>query len=507
MPPVSGEITPFDFGDTPEQFAKNFALVKEAAARNPNMPACNEDDPIIHPKTKWHSLVHFTVQAGVIVPDCHYSHQHGIDPNSGNSIFGEVGAWLGVPGQSVSGPHQTFAVPASINDPTITPERLAAMGLPVSMENDVKHSGYKWFVSTGSTCSATDPGSEFYQRMCVVAFRVQMHLHNMNDFHIRYHSFTFEAKVCADVFNEATCGIRRLAGWAEHSRLFTPPENVRCWQQFNNVPVPGLIDLPTDNQFYESPFTVDSPPLDEFRCHWKLSPSTVINNLNGVEPVPEHMPFEWWIQTGGDTRLQVMIPNPVSGPDSSGLAMKPYCQQVADTNSKLTNQCRWSGQRLHFNTGYIMAVRAYGTYYNIGGKTINASDDVNGDDILDAKRWTTRFGEFRTDTVCNGKKPSLDCLPDVWEGGMLTPHPLRRNADGSPYRDPITGKRVTLSSGYLQGVKDLRPLNPDGTVTIFDGDITPPGVATWISDAWTPATRSIGPVEPDMQELMEHAHP
>lgn len=500
-PDHTDALTPFYFGDTPEKFAKNFELVKEAAARNPKMPACDENDPAVHPITKWHSLVHFNVIDGVVVADCHYSHQHGMDPNSMNSIFGEPGAFLGVPGQSVSGPHQTFAVPASINDPTITPEKLAAMGLPVSMENIAKHTGYKWSTSSGSTCSATDPFGEFYQRMCVVAFRIQLHVHDSQDFHVRYHSFTFEAKVCADVFDENTCGIRRLAGWGEHSRLFTPPEAVRCWQEFNNEPVPGLVNLPSDDQFYESPFTADTPPRDEFRCHWRLSPSTVINNLNGVKPVPEHMPFEWWSQVGV-ARVQAMVPNPISGPDANGVALTPYCQMVSDTNSKLTNQCRWTGQRIHINTGYILPVNAYGTYYSFGNKTVNASDDVNGDDILDAKRFTDRFGGIRGAGEC--KTISLDCLPDTWEGKMRTPHLLRRNADGSPYIDPVTKKRVTLSSGYMQGVKDLRPLNPDGSVTIFDGDITPPGEKSWISAAWSMPTRMIGPVLPDMQELYEY---
>lgn len=501
---ITWPVTPFKFGDTPEQFNTVFTLLKAAVAKTPGLPACDESDPIIHPKTHWHSLVYFTISGDTITPVCHYGHQHGMDPNAGNSIFGEVGAWLGVPGQSVSGPQQTFAVPATINDPTITVERLAAMGYPVVMENEAKHTGYKWYVSTGSDCSATDPSSEFYKRMCVTAFRVQFHAHSLLDFHVRFHSFTFEAQVCADPYDKTTCGIRRLAGQAEHSRLFTPSENVRCWGEFNKDVVPGLIDLPSDNQFYESPFTADTPPLDEFRCHWKINLQTVLDNPSGVRAVPEHMPFEWWIQTGGDTRLQIMSPNPVTGPDSTGVALRPYCQQVADLDPSKATSCRWTGQKLHLNTGYIMAVRDYNTYYFLNGKTINASDDVDGDGILDAKRWTTRFGEFRADTVC--KSVSIDCLPDTWEGRMRVPHPLKRNADGTPFIGP-DGKRVTLPTGYLQGVKDFRPINSDTTVTVFDGDITPPGVRSWIAEAWSPAARSISPVLPEIQEVQDfHQH-
>lgn len=502
--PEAGNITPFYFGDTMEKFTQTFELVKAAAARNPNMPACDESDPAIHPKTKWHSLVHFTVQAGVIVADCHYSHQHGIDPNAGNSIFGLPGAWLGVPGQSLSGPQETFAIPSSINDPGITPAKLAAMGLPVVMENDPvlgKHTGNKWFVSTGSECTATDPNGEFYRRMCVTAFRVQFHQHSLLDFHVRFHSFTLEAQVCAWVDDQQTCGIRRLAGWGEHSRLFTPPENVRCWAEFQKEPPPGLVDLPTDNQFYESPYTEDTPPRDEFRCHWVLSPATVINNLNGLKAVPEHMPSEWWTHIG-IARVQAMIPNPISGPDSRGVALKPYCQMVADTNPHLANMCRWSGQKLFVNTGYILPVNAFGTFYSGAAGNVDASDDTDGDGILDAKRYTTRFGQIRQPGAC--RAISLDCLPDTWEGQMLTPHPLRRNANGTPYIN-AAGKRESQATGYFQGVKDLRAGNSDGSVNIFDGDITPAGTKTWIAEAWVIPSREIGPVAPDIQELYEHA--
>ena len=88
-----------------------------------------------HDPTKWHTLVNVEAK-------CHYDHEHGDDPHYVDDIFGEPGDWFASPGQSISYPWQTFAIPAGMSKYS-TPEEAGAIG---HLENEVKHEGYMWIL-------------------------------------------------------------------------------------------------------------------------------------------------------------------------------------------------------------------------------------------------------------------------------------------------------------------------------------------------------------------------
>jgi len=457
--PRPAAITAFNYGDTPEKFDVVFAQLKSLAASSPGLPACDESNPAIHPKERWHGLVYFEPASDLsqIKLVCRYSHEHGQDPNQVNGIFGVPGAWFGREGQSISSPAQTFYVPSTITDTKITTQQLQALGISVQMENDFKHEGYRWFVFSGSDCSQTELAA-FLRKNCVVAARVQLHVHFSLDFHVRYHSYTLEFAVRGNVDDPNTQGIVRSMGWADHAALIAPPFPSRCFIEFNKEPQADIIPVPADRQFFPLPTDPnwagsDTRPFDEFRCHQRVPLQYVIQNPSGANPaVVEQMPFEWWLRTGDDLRVQVMIANPPGGPTSAGASDVSYCQQAAAAAPRTTGTCRWTGSKAHFNSGYILPV-IYDTYY-INGREVDLRDDPDGDGILSAKNWLTRWGDKATGCTAVG----LDCLIREWSGNA--PIPMH---NGQP----------------IQGFKDLRPTD-FGRITPFDGDITPMGIPSWI---------------------------
>ena len=127
---------------------------------------CRDHDP-----TVWHPLVE-RGEAGVIL--CTYGHEHHQDPSAVDDLFGPVGAWAGVPGQSISYPWQTSSA--------------------AGPENVAKHQGYKWYVERDQPCRPlrTVPPLDG----CFRSWRIQVHsLGTASDATVRFHSFSMEAIV------------------------------------------------------------------------------------------------------------------------------------------------------------------------------------------------------------------------------------------------------------------------------------------------------------------------
>ncbi|RMF03039.1 MAG: hypothetical protein D6768_06805, partial [Chloroflexi bacterium] len=319
-----------------------------------------------HNRTQWHLLVD-------PVNKCHYDHQHGDDPNFVNDIFGEPGAWFGAPGQSVSYPWQTFKA-TTADQPN---DEFVAAG---QMENDLKHEGYGWVVRRNQPCPKGN---------CTTDFRLQYHgIFGAHGAVTRYHSFSFEARVCADANDPASCGIIRRGGWADYGRLFTT-DQVSC---LHNVPA-NFISLPADTLFRP----IERPEArDEIRCHPILNPAP---------PYPSAKPLaEWWAHGAVDTRWQLRSFDPLGNinPDNPN-QWHTFCQP-GDSN------CHFNQSKMTAWIGYTLPVPEF---HN------GARLDTNHDGRTEYSAFSTRWG--RRNDACT--QAGLDCVPTIFENVPLNLYP------------------------------------------------------------------------------------
>jgi hypothetical protein len=311
-----------------------------------------------HDPTKWHTLVN--VQA-----KCHYDHTHGDDPTYVNDIFGEPGEWFGASGQSISYPWQTFKAQTDFeeNDAYIAAKQ---------MENDLKHEGYIWVVRRNQPC----PNGN-----CLTDFRLQAHaIFGAHDMPVRYHSFSFEGRMCAQANNPSSCGIVRWGGWADFGRLFTTaPNEIRCDHGVNEI----FIPLPADTQF----FPIDRPAdRDEIRCH---------PNITSLPAYPSPRPLaEWWAKTGAGVRFQLRVFDPIGNVDQADPSRWQFFCAQTDLN------CRYDSSIISVFVGYVVQIREF-----YGGERV----DANRDGRTDYSGYMSRWGEPEEDCTEIG----LDCIPNI----------------------------------------------------------------------------------------------
>ncbi|MBL8118319.1 MAG: hypothetical protein JNJ78_12370 [Anaerolineae bacterium] len=315
---------------------------------------CNPDE---HDPTKWHSLVN-------VERKCHYDHQHNDDPNYVNDIFGQPGAWFGVPGQEISYPWQTFrAATAYEGNTTYVANH--------QMENDLKHEGYIWVVRRDQPC----PNGN-----CVTDFRIQVHaIMGAGDYPVRYHSYSIEARVCVNAAQPGTCGILRYGGWMDMGRLFTTQaNNIDCSHTVQDVPIP----LPADTLY----FPLDRPEArDEIRCH------PMITNLPAYPP---NRPLaEWWGHAGGETRFQLRAYDPIGNVDPVDPSRWHFFCAQTDMS------CRYDASIFSMFVGYTLHIHEF------AGNGVRI--DSNRDQRTDLIGYFTRWGDYRS----NCTAASLDCIP------------------------------------------------------------------------------------------------
>jgi hypothetical protein len=323
-----------------------------------------------HDPNVWHTIVN--VERG-----CHYDHHHGDDPGYVNDIFGTPGEWFGMAGKSVSYPWQTFRSDDMYggNTQAIAERR---------MENDLKHEGYLWFVRRDQPCP---------NGYCITDFRLQTHaIFGAHDAPVRYHSYSFEARVCADAARPETCGIVRVGGWVNTGRLFlTNADDIGCGfgQELIHIP------LSADNLY----FPVDTDNIDESRCH-----STLVNNL---PQIPGTQPLaEWWTHNPGDrVRFQVRNYDPLGNIDPTDPGIwQVYCDQF-------TGDCPYDQSMSTVWIGYVLKVRGenYGDVY--------VEIDPDRDAIGNYRGYTDRWGGMRLSCTTVG----LDCIPLEYSNVHLDP--------------------------------------------------------------------------------------
>jgi hypothetical protein len=355
--------------------------------------------PDAHDRTKWHSLVN-------VERRCHFDHIHGDDPNYVNDIFGEPGAWFGAPGQSISYPWQTFPA-ATANEPNtqyVADRR---------MENDLKHEGYIWVVRRDQNCPSGN---------CVRDFRLQTHaIFGAHDMPVRYHSFSIEARLCANGSNLSTCGIVRYGGWIDMGRLFTTqPGVINCNHSVQEI----FIPLPADTLYRP----IDRPESrDEIRCH---------PNITNLPAYPSSRPLaEWWGHGGGETRFQVRVYDPIGNVNTTDPAAWQFFCRQDDMN------CRYDASIFSVFIGYTLHIHS-----SFGSRPIDS--DRNGRTDL-VNIYATRWGG--SNNSCTA--PGLDCIPFKYDNVVLN---FFNNQEAR----------------YTQTVCE--------NCTRFDHDISPPG-QRWIT--------------------------
>lgn len=315
-----------------------------------------------HDPNKWHSLVN--IEAG-----CHYDHHHGDDPNYVNDIFGEAGNWFSRPGQSVSYPWQTFgaATMTEQNDVFVANKR---------MENDLKHEGYIWVVRRDQPCSGGN---------CITDFRVQIHgIFGAHDAVVRWHSFSYEGRVCTNGADSNTCGIVRHGGWMDFGRLFiTPPDDLICGAAANEIFIPLSADtlyMPLDR--------VEA--RDEIRCH-----ATIVT----LRPQPDQSisPLEWWGLQRGRLRVQLRGFDPIGNIDPQAPDKWHFYCTMEDVN------CRYDQTLFDAFIGYVYAVPEFVDFCALGCMSI----DPDNNDRTNYIGYTDRFGQLAP----NCTAVALDCVP------------------------------------------------------------------------------------------------
>ena len=155
-------------------------MTLECKGPTDTVPLCPDHDP-----TKWHALYDNARK-------CHYDHTHNADPNTpaAVAIFGTAGAQWG--GQQISYPWATS-----------------------SMENGMKHGGYKYAVRLGIPCDETKDFNGYKPVNCIKDARIEYHtVSGSMDSLARFHSFYLEFNVCARS-NLNQCGLIRYGGWMD----------------------------------------------------------------------------------------------------------------------------------------------------------------------------------------------------------------------------------------------------------------------------------------------------
>lgn len=364
-----------------------------------------------HNPYRWHPLVNDELK-------CHYNHHHGDDPNYVNDIFGAPGEWFGVNHQSLSYPWQTFPT----DDRYASPEAASAAGM---MENQMKHEGYMWIVRRNQPCPNEGEG-------CTTDFRLQYHgAFGAIEAGTRWHSYSYEGRVCGNANDPNTCGIVRLGGWTDFGRLFvTEPGVLSC----NHDVKPIFISMGNENQF----FPLDRPDSrDEVRCHTSV--------IELPAEYPYHQPLgEWWSFQRGRFRFQLRVFDPI-GPVSidDPTRFDFFCTEE-DVN------CRYNQSYTSAWIGYITAVPEFADYCTFGCQRV----DANGDGRADFRGFTNRMGEL----VQGCTTASLDCVPLVYEGFTMN-GVFANNESGFIHHPCETCERVNL---------DLSPADKKWVTWFYD---------------------------------------
>jgi hypothetical protein len=251
------------------------------------------------------------------------------------------------------------------------------------MENDLKHEGYMWIVRRDQPCPDNNA--------CTTDFRLQFHgIFGAHDAIVRWHSFSFEGRVCNHPSDPSTCGIFRTGGWADFGRLFvTAPDVADCSHDVNEIYIP----LPADTLY----FPLDRPEArDEVRCH---------PNIQTLPQYPASYPLmEWWAATGR-MRFQIRSYDPIGNIRQDAPDQWLFHCTLADLN------CRYDQTITSAFIGYLIGIPEFVDNGVLGGIPV----DSDGNGRTDYSGWTDRFSSIKQ----NCTQVALDCIPLQYDNIVL----------------------------------------------------------------------------------------
>jgi hypothetical protein len=252
------------------------------------------------------------------------------------------------------------------------------------MENDLKHEGYVWVVRRDQPCPT---GAN-----CTTDFRVQVHaIMGAHDMPVRYHSYSFEGRVCGNPNNSSTCGIVRVGGWIDMGRLLTTAPNlIACNHGIEEI----FIPLPADNLYRP----IERPEArDEIRCH---------PNIVTLPPQPSIRSLaEWWGHAGGDRfRVQLKSYDPIGNVDPVDPSRWQFFCTPEDVN------CRYDGSVFSAFIGYVLKVSGG---FDTRGDFVNL--DPDGNNVANYQAYMTRWGIVNPTCSAAG----LDCVPLEYSNVVL----------------------------------------------------------------------------------------
>ncbi len=339
-----------------------------------------------HDPNKWHSLVNIEAR-------CHFDHNHGDDPNYVNDLFGEPGSYFGQPGKSISYPWQTFKAATAT-------ESNAQFIANKQMENDLKHEGYIWIVRRDQQCP-TDSA-------CTTDFRLQFHgIFGAHDAVVRWHSYSYEGRLCNKPSDPSTCGMIRLGGWIDFGQLLVPPAgSLECGNGVRQTFVP----LPADTLY----MPLDRPEArDEVRCH------PILQSPLPTQTSPRPL-MEWWGLARGRFRFQVRSFDPIGNININAPDQWQFNCTLADVN------CRYDQTVTSAFIGYVTPIPEFFD----GQHTGNVKIDPDGNGRTNFRGYADRFG-MSLKTSCT--QASLDCVPVHYDDIVLNTF---ANKEGQYFHNP-----------------------------------------------------------------------
>jgi hypothetical protein len=324
------------------------------------------------------------------------------------------------------------------------------------MENQFKHEPYTWIVRKNQPCAANT--------VCTTDFRVEFHGAMFTPEALtRYHSISFESRICRNAADPKTCGIFRTGGWADFGILMTPTydNSYNCGgvgsQRFGDPNIETYLDL--ENLFF--PIYPEGHPdrhrnyppgVDErFRCHQTLTAAQVQSHLNsGKSKIID----QWWLRDPNRAQIRFFDPigNTVESPaGSQKFAVHFYCEQDPATGLAKDPKCRMN------NAKFTMAMEyTTGIGETVAGDFQNGYIDTNGDGLTDVPRERNKYLTRWGDRAPNCTAPGLDCVPYV--------------ADHIEYNGTKSGNYDHNECGDF-----------NGRCPVLDHDLTPANQSSWIS--------------------------
>ena len=303
-----------------------------------------------HDPTAWHALW----DGGQA---CHYDHTHNADPTTADAILGPL---------------------------AYAPTTLSYAWATSSMENSMKHGGYKYGVRLGLPCGVVTNYEGITPINCITDARIQYHgVGHALDALARFHSFYAEYRICRQLAY-TQCGIIRIGGWADFGILEVPYKGARV------VRPGGVVDF---GDGLVMSFASDDPEMNGQSVD--NEPYLAMSSLADLSYFSTHAPstniqMEVWSSALGAYSHQPYVRFAFRIFDSWGLI------DPANPNNPHW-LCRDGSCAYNASWHALNELTAF----------IPQAWDTDGDGLANFEGFTNRYGQVVTGCTASG----LDCVP------------------------------------------------------------------------------------------------